>query len=409
MSSTPPRIVIIGAGFAGLWAALSAARKLHQAEKPDSDVEIILIAPEPILYIRPRLYETDLSAASVSLTALLDMANVHFLEGTVQKIDVENKVLEYISGSPGDTSILTYSRLVLASGSKLSRPEAVTGLEKNTLDTDQMDAALKLDAHLKSLAALPDSIARNTVVICGGGFVGVEVAAEMPQRLHSILGDGGDVKVILLERADTIGPEMEAPPRPIIHEALTSLGVEILTGQTVVAVDAESVTTASGLRIASKTVIWAAGMRANGLTAQIPGKRDPLGRLHVTRDLHVVGVDHVYATGDAAHVAVDDEGHIALMSCQHAIYMGKAAGNNAMADLLGLPLAPFSKPQYAMCLALGPWGALYTLGWDYRVSLVKDEGQKLKTIVNTQVIYPPPPNRDEVFAAADPNVQFKLY
>ncbi|KAJ6530389.1 FAD-dependent pyridine nucleotide-disulfide oxidoreductase [Mycena vulgaris] len=410
MTSPPPKIVIVGAGFAGVWAALSAARRLHLAGKPDGFVEIILVAPEPILHMRPRLYEDDLSEASVSLVELLDAVSVRYVQGTVQKIDVEKKIVAYISGSE-ITLIFTllYDRLILASGSQLFHPPTVAGLTQYSWNVDQMHSTRKLDAHLKSLAALPDSPARNTVVVCGGGFTGVEIAAEMPQRLRGILGERPETKVIVLERADTISPEMAAPPRPIIAEALASLGVEVLTGQSVVSVDADGVTTAAGTRIASKTVIWTAGMRANALTVQIPGERDALGRLYVTRNLAVPGVDHVYIAGDIANVATDDEGHLALMSCQHAVYMGKAAGDNAMADILGLSLAPYRKPQYSMCLAIGPWGGLVTIGWEYTISAVKEEGQKVKTYVNTEVIYPPPPNRLEIFTAADPEVQTILY
>jgi NADH dehydrogenase len=378
------------------------------AGKPDGFVEIILIAPEPVLYLRPRLYENNISQAlaSLPLTELFNAVGIRYVQGSVQRIDVEKKTITYASGA-GLESILAFDRLILASGSKLFRPKGVKGLAEYSWDIDQMDGALKLDAHLKSLAALPDSPARNTVVVCGGGFTGVEVAAEMPQRLRAILGV--DINVVILEQSDNIGSGMAPAPRPIIKEALNSLGVDIRTGQTVVSVDADGVTTASGLRIASKTVIWTAGMRAEGLTAQIPAERDHIGRLHVTPDLNVVGVEHVYATGDTAHVAVDEEGHLALMCCQHALYMGKAAGHNAMGDLLGLPPAPYRKPQYAMSLALGPWGALETKGWDYEVTLVKEKGQEAKMYVNTQVIYPPAPTRAAVFAAADPGVQYKLY
>ncbi|KAJ7189012.1 FAD-dependent pyridine nucleotide-disulfide oxidoreductase [Mycena filopes] len=408
MSSTTPRILIVGAGFAGLWAALSAARKLHLTGKPDGYVEIILLAPEPILHMRPRLYENDLSEASLSISELLAVVGVRYIQGSVHKIDTVNALVAYRTGGSSSTA-LTYTRLILASGSKLFRPSSISGLAQYTWDADQMHTTVKLNTHLKSLAALPDSPARNTVVVCGGGFTGVEIAAEMPQRLRGILGAGADVRVVVLERADTIAPEMAPPPRPAIEEALQSLGVEIHTGQTVVSVDEDGVATASGMRIGSKTVIWTAGMHASELTVQVPGQRDALGRLHVTRNLEVVGVAGVYATGDTAHVDTDDEGHLALMSCQHATYMGKAAGNNAMAELLGLPPASFRKEQYAMCLALGSWGGLLTLGWDQNVSLVKEEGQKIKTLVNTQVIYPPEANRELLFAAADPDVQFKQY
>jgi NADH dehydrogenase len=319
----------------------------------------------------------------------------------VQKIVVEEKFVEYTSAD-GSTSILTFDRLILASGSKLFRPEAVAGLAEYSFDADQMESALKLNAHLKSLASVPDSPARNTVVVCGGGFTGVEIASEMPQRMRGILGEGINIKVVVLERGDSLN-FMGPKPSPVVQEALSSLGIEVLTSQTVASIDAEGVTTVSGTRIASKTVIWTAGMRASSLTAQIPAERDELGRLFVTQNLKVV--DHVYATGDTAHVAADDQGHLTLMSCQHAICLGKSAGNNAMADLLGLPQLPYSQPIYGTCLALGPWGALFTMGWDREVSLVKEEGYKVKTQINTQLIYPPPPNRAEALAAADPAQQ----
>ncbi|KAJ7729507.1 FAD-dependent pyridine nucleotide-disulfide oxidoreductase [Mycena maculata] len=401
-----PKIVIVGAGFAGMWAALSASRKLSLAGKTDGSVEIILVAPEPTLYIRPRLYETDLSTASAPLTDLLAAATVQYVQGTVQQIGVERKILEYVS-SDGITSTLAFDRLILASGSKLFRPEVVAGIVEYSFDADQMENALKLDAHLESLAALPDTPARNTIVVCGGGFTGTEIAAEMPRRMRGILGQGADVKVIVLERNDNID-FMGHKSSPIVMEALISLGIEVQASQSVASIDAEGVTTVSGTHIPSKTVIWTAGLRASALTAQIPAERDELGRLFVTQNLQVVGVDHVYATGDTAHVTADDEGHLTVMSCQHAMYLGKSVGNNAMADLLGLPQMPYSQPIYATCLALGPWGALFTLGWDREVHLVKEEGYKMKTYINTQVIYPPPPNRAEALAAADPRVQAAL-
>lgn len=386
-----------------MWAALSAARKLELAGKADGSVEITLLAPEPTLYIRPRLYENDVSEASAPLADLLALAAVHYIQATVQKIVVEKQLVEYVSAD-GSTSTLAFDRIILASGSKLFRPEAVSGLAEYSFDADDMANALKLDAHLRSLAALPDSPARNTIVVGGGGFTGVEVAAEMPRRMRGILGENADIKVVILERGPRIN-FMGPKPTPVVEGALASLGIQVLTSESITSVDADGVTTASGTRIASKTVIWTAGMRASALTAQIPGKRDEFGRLFVAQNLKVVGVDRVYATGDTAHVAADDEGHLVMQSCQHAMNLGKSAGNNAMADLLGLPETAYSQPLYATCLSLGPWGALFTMGWDREVSLVKEEGYKMKMQINTKLIYPPPPNRAEAFAAADPALQ----
>jgi len=399
MASSNPKVVIVGAGFAGMWAALSAVRKLESVGQTDGSIEIILIAPEPTLYIRPRLYEKDVSGASAPLADLLIAAGVRYVQGTVQKIVVQDKLLEYVSAD-GTTSTLSFDRLILASGSQLFRPEVLAGLAEYSFDADQMESALKLDAHLKSLAELPNSPGRNTVVVCGGGFTGTEVASEMPRRMRGILGEDVDVKVIVLDRGESIN--FMGKSSPVVTEVLASLGVQVLTGQSVASIDLAGVTTQSGTRIASNTVIWTAGMRASPLTAQIPAERDELGRLFVTQNLKVVGLDNVYATGDTAHVAADDEGHFALQSCQHAIILGKISGQNAISDLLDLPQVPYSQPIYVTCLALGPWGALFTTGWDREVSLVREEGYEMKTEINTRLIYPPPSNRAEALAAADP-------
>jgi NADH:ubiquinone reductase (H+-translocating) len=89
-----------------------------------------------------------------------------------------------------------------------------------------------------------------------------------------------------------------------------------------------------------------------------------LGRLHVGCDPRVAGVKTVFATGDAAFAATDDEGNHAMMSCQHATNLGRSSGYNAAADLLGLPMLPYRRPKYVTCLDLGPWGAVYTEGWE---------------------------------------------
>ncbi|MEE8560374.1 MAG: FAD-dependent oxidoreductase, partial [Gemmatimonadota bacterium] len=92
-------------------------------------------------------------------------------------------------------------------------------------------------------------------------------------------------------------------------------------------------------------------------------ERDGLGRLPVDEMLRVEGVPGVYATGDIAWAYVDDE-KLALMSCQHAMYMGRYAGYNAARDLLGLSLRPYRQPDYAACLDLWESGAMFTTGWD---------------------------------------------
>ena len=167
-------------------------------------------------------------------------------------------------------------------------------------------------------------------------------------------------------------------------------------------IDANGVTTASGERIESNTVVWTAGARASALTAQIPGQRDSFGRIHADPYLRAEVVD-VFVTGDVVRAATDDLGNVALMSCQHALSLGRVSGYNAAAELLGLPLHAYSQPKYVTCLDLGPWGALYTEGWDRQVRLVRQEAKRLKQDITTKWIYPPAADRKAAFAVANPD------
>ena len=394
------RILVIGAGFAGMWSALGAARLLDQAGKADGSVEIVLVAPEPALHIRPRFYEPPVDAMKAPLTDVLNAVGVRFQQGRVTQIRTGKKEVDFVTAEGGGET-LSYDRLVLAAGSRVALPP-VPGLREHGLSVDQFDEAVQLDAHLKNLAALPSTPARNTVVVVGGSFTGIETAAEMPARMRQALGAAADVRVVVIEREQAIGPELGAGPRPVIEHALKEQGVTLKLGTSVECVDAEGLLTSSGERIDALTVIWTGGLRATALTEQIPGTRDAAGRLHVDRNLHVLGVEHVLATGDAALAATDDDGNFAMMSCQHAMALGRSAGHNVAADLLGLPQIAYSQPKYVTCLDLGPWGAVYTEGWNREVKMEGAQAKALKHQINTEWIYPPAGGRAEILLAADP-------
>lgn len=393
------RILVIGTGFAGLWSAIGAARLLDQQGQSDA-VEIALVGPTPELAIRPRLYEPGAGAFAAPLTELLEALDIRYVQGLAETIRGDAREVD-VRSADGAITTLGYDRLVVATGSSVVHPP-ISGLTEHCFDVDQLAGAATLQAHLDNLATLPESPARNTVVIAGGGFSGIETAAEMPHRLRAALGDKADIRVVIVERADVIGPDLGPGPRPVILEALSDLGVEMKLGAAVASVDADGVTTATGEYIASKTVIWIGGMRANPLVQQIDGDKDHLGRVHVDCDLFVPGSNGIFATGDAARAATDDEGHHTLMSCQHALSLGRFSGHNAAASLLGLASIPYSQPKYVTCLDLGPWGAVFTEGWDREVKLRGAEAKALKTEINTKWIYPPRPDRAEAFAQADP-------
>lgn len=395
------KILIVGAGFAGTWAALGARRliELHKDRVGDG-IEVTVVAPEPKLAMRPRLYEANPATLFAPLDELFLAIDVKFVRGIVDTIRTADKEVEVVNGT-GSRSTLQYDRLVLAAGSHLFRPN-VPGLREHTFSIDQIDEATHFEAHLRQLTKLPDSPSRNTVVVCGGGFTGIELAAELPQRLRAILGIYTQARVVVIERGNEIGSGLGPNPRPSILKAFEDLGVETRLGVAVASIDASGVVTTAGERIESLSVVWTAGLESTPLTQQIPGDKDSLGRLQVDRDLRAMSCSHVFAAGDAAFAATDDKGNHALMSCQHALNLGRSAGHNAAADLLGVDTHPYSQVCYRTCLDLGGWGAVITDGWDRQVFRTGGTGKEIKHYINNNAIYPPPPDPVVALAAGDP-------
>jgi NADH dehydrogenase len=121
--------------------------------------------------------------------------------------------------------------------------------------------------------------------------------------------------------------------------------------------------------------------------------------------MRVDGMANTFAAGDAAHAIVDDR-HNSVMSCQHARPMGRFAGYNVVCDFVGKPMLPLRIDWYTTILDLGPWGAVYTEGWDRRVVATGAAAKRTKQLINCERIYPPRSgNRRQILDAAAPIVQ----
>jgi NADH dehydrogenase len=377
------RIAVIGGGFAGLWSAVSAARARELFAIPDDELEIVLVAPDPFHTIRVRCYEADLEPVRVPLDNVLGPINVRRIEGQVTGIDLTSRTLA-MAGARGEMPDIGYGRLILAAGSSLVRPPVPH--RKETFD---------------------GSDAVGTAVVIGGGLVGVEIACELPSRLRVALGADAMVRVVLIDRGD-IGAGM-GEGSSVVRDALQALGVEARARTTVTAMSADGVVLSTGEHIPAATVVFATGMRASPLTRDLGVACDRLGRVPVNPFLEVTGVDAIYAAGDCAAARADDEGHMTVMSCQHARPMGRLAGHNAVCDIAGRPddRVAFAAPDYVTVLDLGPHGALYTAGWERgTVVAVGAEAKATKQMINGTRIYPPRnASRDAILAAAAPAIQ----
>ncbi len=227
------QILIIGAGFGGMWTALSATRlfDIHGHH----DAEVTVLAPQAELRVRPRFYEPDAHRLVAPIDELFEAVGVKFIKGAAESIDIRQKSVGYIDTS-GTPQVLGYDKLVLAAGSRLAMPNT-QGVAEYAFDVDQIEQAVRLENHLKSLAGLPDSKGRNTVVVAGGGFTGIETATEMPARLRVILGEHADLEVIIVDRSEKVGASMGDEISQSIAEACDQLGVKWRLKSSVVAVD----------------------------------------------------------------------------------------------------------------------------------------------------------------------------
>ncbi len=393
-------VVVIGSGFAGLWAALGAARRLDELGVPAGTVDVTVLSAKPFHDIRVRNYETDLSGCRIGLADLLDPAGVAHVAAEVRAIDSGARTV-----TTSRDVTYGYDRLVLASGSQVVKP-AVPGLREFGFDVDTHDGALALQDHLRRLAGGPAGMPRPaaaTVVVVGAGLTGIETACELPARLRTLFGDDG--RVVLVDRNPFVGSDMGASARPVIERALSDNRVEIRTSVGVDEISRDGVSLSSGELLPAATVVWCAGMRASQLTEQLPVVRDRLGRVPVDDHLRVIGVPSIFAAGDVAAARMDDE-HLSVMSCQHGRPMGRYAGYNVISDLCGAPMLTLRIPWYVTVLDLGPADAVYTEGWDRKVVAAGAKAKATKQVINTRRIYPPlTGNRADLLAAAAPELQ----
>jgi NADH dehydrogenase len=393
--------LVLGAGFAGLWAAIGAARKIDQIGPAASEVEILVVDRNDYHSIRVRNYEVDLSDVTIPLADVLDPIGVNHMRAEVQAVDpsARHVTVETAVGQ----QCLTYDRLVLTLGSQLVRP-AIPGLAVHGYDVDTYVAAARLDAHLEELGKQAPSEGRSTVVVVGAGFTGIEVATEMPAKLDRA-HLSGQRRIVLVDPNANVGMTIGEHSRRTIHGALSALGVETRLNVSVISVHANGIKLSSGEFISAKTVVWCAGMQANPVGAAFATERDRHGRLVVDRFMRATGLRHVFAAGDVASSVIDGI-HSTVMSCQFARPMGRFAGHNVVADLFSLPMLPLQIDSYVTVLDLGAWGALYTVGWDRQVHAVGAAAKMTKQIINRERIYPPRTrSRSDLLAAAAPTIQ----
>lgn len=380
------KLVILGAGFAGVWAALGARRL---ASKLGERLEITIIAKTNFLGIRPRFYEDNLEHHAVDLSKIFLDLNILTVNDRVTAIDTKSKLVTT------EKSSFTYDGLINALGSEIQIPSM--SQDAPIFSIDNFNQAQEFKRFLNSVS-LKGCL---RIAIAGAGFTGIEFAMELPKRLRAM--GCKQFEISLVERNSHVGPEFGPKARKKIEEALKSEGIKVYTGVSISKNSTGAVILSDGTKILSQALVWTGGVKPSSLSREISQKLDNSSRILVDEFLQVPDCENVWAAGDVAAPLVDGKNRSA-MSCQHAIPQGKIAGYNAAAKLLGFAQIKYRQELYVVCLDLGDWGALVTSGWRRdRVLASGPDAKPVKVMINRYTIYPTLNNPQQLLKSAAPD------
>lgn len=340
MNRRRPRIVIVGAGFAGYNCARALSRQAKGA------AEIVLINPlDYFLYVPllPEVAAAILEPRRVAVSLTGTLPGVRLVLGHAHDIDLDARRVTYTDPEDREGS-LTYDRLVLTVGS-VNKLLPIPGVTEHAHGFRGMPEALYLRDHMVrqvELAGATDDpaerAARTTFVVVGAGYTGTEVAAhgvlftESLARENAGLQDGPRPRWLLVDVADRLLPGLDERLSRTADRVLRGRGVDIRTRTSVKEATSEGVLLDDGEFIASRSLIWCVGVRPDPLVDGL-GLPTDKGRLCVDAYLTVPGHPEVFACGDAAAVPdLTRPGEVTPMTAQHAQRQGKVAAHNVAAS-----------------------------------------------------------------------------
>ena len=361
MNSQPTRILILGSGFGGLYAAMELERLI----KRRSDVEITLVNRENFFLFTPMLHEVaagDLDLATIVNPVRKLLKRVQFFCGEAHSIDLERKEVHVSHGVEQHGHTLQYDHLILALGS-VTNFHGLPGAE-NALTMKSLGDAIDLRNH--ALACLEEADFECcasqrerllTFVIAGGGFAGAETAASLNDFLHEAVRFYGNLKpemirVVVAHSGKVILPELSEKLGRYAQRKLIEKRVDVRTETRVARYGDCVVHFNDGTEVPSNTLLWTAGTSPNPRLEQLPCVRER-GRVVVNEFLECLEWPGVWALGDCAHAIDQRTGRPHPPTAQHALRQGRTLARNVMAAIDGRPMKPFSFRTLGQLASLG--------------------------------------------------------
>lgn len=405
----PCRVVVVGAGFAGYFAARRLARELGPQE-----AQITVVSDEDSLLYQPLLPEVvvgTLDPRAVVVPLAASLSGVHLVRARARHVDLDARTIVVRRGS-GEERSLTYDRLVLTPGA-VTRVFDIPGLAEHALGFKTIAEALYIrDLVLLRMQRANDesdpAVRRRLLsfVVVGAGYAGSELVAQVSQMTKRLLSDlpsirADELRWLLVDVASAVMPELGEDLGGRALATLRGRGIDVRLGVSVERVTDDAVILTDGSELAGAALVWCAGVTASPLVATT-GLPTTRGRISVGPDLRVTGRDDVYAAGDAAAVPdlqgqADAHGVPALCppTAQHAMRQGRVVSRNVIADVRGRPLRSYRHRDLGLVVDLGGTDAVA------RPLGVSMSGPLAKITTKAYHLYALPTGRRRVRAVAD--------
>ncbi|MFG1920755.1 NAD(P)/FAD-dependent oxidoreductase [Cryptosporangium sp. NPDC048952] len=334
------RIVVVGAGFAGLHAAKTAVRQTRGL------AEVVVVNPTDYFLYLPLLPEVSagiLEPRRITVPLIRTLGGARLVLGDVDGLDTDERRV-YFENPEGDRGSIRYDRLIFAPGS-VNKLLPVPGVADHAHGFRSIAEALYLRDHIVRQLELASTTsdpqereARCTFVVVGAGYTGTEVAAACQLFSESAAKhlpnlSRQKIRWLLLDLAPNVLPGLDPRLGTAADETLRKRGVEVRMKTSVAEATADGVKLTDGEFVPTRTLAWCVGVRPDPLI-ESTGLPTQAGRLTVDAWLNVPDHPDVYAAGDSAAVPdLTRPGEITPMTAQHAQRQGVQAGKNVAASL----------------------------------------------------------------------------